>query len=203
MIGVKHVPEPAGFDEKVRKPGNKWLRSNSKAVRPKPLWISFIGELRDGFNGLCAYAALYDATGGTVDHYRSFKNHRSLAYEWDNYRFASATLNASKKDADDSILDPYEVRAGWFEIILPSLQLRATDAIPERFREKAEFTLKRLKLRDGERIIRWRRSWYEMYENGELTLNGLRKMAPLIADAVDRQERARKKSGKSRKSLHV
>lgn len=29
--------------------------------------------------------------------------------------------------------------------------------------------------------------WYEMYQNGKLTLGGLREVAPLIADAVERQ----------------
>jgi hypothetical protein len=118
--------------------------------------------------------------------YLSYRNRPDLAYEWTNYRFASAPLNASKKHADDSVLDPYEVGAGWFEIILPSLQLRATSAVPLALREKAEYTLKRLRLRDGERVIRWRRQWYAMYQQGKLPLAGLRDVAPLIAAAVER-----------------
>jgi len=69
---------------------------------------------------------------------------------------------------------------------LPSLQLRATDQVPARLRAKAANTLKRLGLADGERVIRWRRSWYEQYQRGGLTLDGLRAYAPLIADAVER-----------------
>ena len=84
------------------------------------------------------------------------------------------------------MLDPFEVQAGWFEIELPSLQMRVTDAVPAAFRAKATHTLKRLGLRDGERILRWRQSWYEQYLSGNLTLEGLRKWAPLIADAVER-----------------
>ena len=63
--------------------------------------------------------------------------------------------------------------------------MRLTDAVPPALRAKAEFTLKRLKLRDGERIVRWRRSWYRLYTEGELTLDGLRKVAPLLAAAVE------------------
>ena len=85
------------------------------------------------------------------------------------------------------MLDPQEVKPGWFKILLPSLQLVATDAVPKSHKAKAEFTLKRLKLRDGERIIRWRRSWYQMYIAGKLTLEGLRDVAPLIAEAVEAQ----------------
>jgi len=99
-------------------------------------------------------------------------------------------LNSSKRNADDAVLDPYEVKAGWFEIELPSLQMRVTTAVPATFRAKAEFTLKRLGLRDGERVIRWRQSWHALYLSGDLTLEGLRKMAPLIAQAVDKQAKS-------------
>ena len=187
MIPVAKVKKPNDFDVKVKVPGDQWLQDNAKATRPKALWMPYTKTLADGFVGLCGYAAMFDATGGTVDHYLSFKKHPKKAYDWSNYRFASATLNSSKRNADDTVLDPYEVKAGWFEIELPSLQMRVTAAVPAAFRAKAEFTLKRLGLRDGERVIRWRQSWYALFLSGDLTLEGLRKMAPLIAQAVDRQ----------------
>ena len=84
----------------------------------------------------------------------------------------------------------FEVGADWFEVILLSLQLRVTDAVPAAHRAKAEFTLNRLKLRDGERVIRWRRSWYRMYTSGQRTLDGLRGVAPLLAAAVEAQAQA-------------
>jgi hypothetical protein len=142
--------------------------------------------LENGFNKLCGYAAMLDPTGGTVDHYLSFKNRPDLTYEWSNYCFASATLNSSKKNGDNRVLDPYLVGAGWFEILLPSLIMRATSAVPTRLRKKADYTLERLQLRNGVRVIRWRQSWYELYKSGGLSLDALRKVAPLIAVAVDR-----------------
>lgn len=186
MIRVPKVKKPKDFDAKVKTPGELWLLDNPTAKRPKPLWASYTATLSDGFNGLCGYAAMHDPTGGTVDNYRSFKNHPKRAYDWDNYRFASATLNSSKGNKDGALLDPFEVGKAWFEIELPSLQMRVADCVPDAHRAKAEFTLKALKLRDGERIIRWRQSWYALYLSGDLTLDGLRQMAPLIADAVDR-----------------
>ena len=84
------------------------------------------------------------------------------------------------------MLDPHEVEDGWFEIELPSLQLRLTDRVPAELRAKAEFTLRRLHLGDDERIVRQRSEWYRMYLDGELNLDGLRKKAPLIAQAVKR-----------------
>ena len=186
MIPVAKVKKPKHFDTVVKTPGAAWLAANPDATRPQALWAPFTSELSDGFANLCGYAAMFDPTGGTVDHYLSFKNHRHLAYEWGNYRFASGTLNASKRNADDNVLDPYEVRAGWFEVLLPSLQLIVTDAVPPGHRAKAEFTLARLKLRDRERVLRWRKSWYDMYLDGKLTLAGLRDVAPLVAAAVDK-----------------
>ncbi len=187
MIPVGKTRKPAQFDKKARTPGQQWLVDNPGSTkRPPAYWSEFTPDLSKGFKGLCGYAAMLDPTGGTVDHYLSYKNHPNLAYEWGNYRFASGTLNSSKKTADDTVLDPFEVQPGWFEILLPSLQMQATDAVPAAIRPKAEFTLKRLKLRDGERIIRWRQSWYDMYKSGGLTLDGLRQVAPLIAEAVDR-----------------
>lgn len=190
MIPVNPVKKPRGFEAKVKVPGNAWLASRPAAARPPALWAPYTAHLSDGFANLCGYAAMHDPTGGTVDHFLSFKHHPHLAYEWRNYRFASGPLNSSKRDADDAVLDPFEVGAGWFEIILPSLQMRLTDALPLALRAKAEFTLKRLKLRDGERVIRWRRSWYRMYTDGQLTLEGLRVVAPLLAAAVEAQAKA-------------
>jgi hypothetical protein len=190
LIPVAKVKKPRGFDDKVKALGNGWLAANPTAPRPPALWVPYTSVLSEAFVNLCGYAAMHDPTGGTVDHYLSCKHHRHLTYEWSNYRFVSAPLNSSKRDADAKVLDPFEVGAGWFEIILPSLQMRLTDAVPPAVRARAEFTLTRLKLRDGERIIRWRQSWYRMYTEGQLALDGLRTVAPLIAAAVEAQGQA-------------
>ncbi|HEX7154389.1 MAG TPA: hypothetical protein VF618_23085 [Thermoanaerobaculia bacterium] len=187
MIPVPKVEEPDDFDREARQPGNAWLSANPGARRPKDFWSPFRNDLCDGFAMLCGYAAMRDPTGGTVDHYLSFRNRPDLTYEWSNYRFASSTLNTIKRNADAAVLDPYEVGEGWFEIILPSLQMRATSQVPPEHRARAEDTLMRLKLRDDERLIRWRRSWFELYVAGDLTLDGLARVAPLIAAAVRKQ----------------
>jgi hypothetical protein len=189
MIPVAPVQAPADFDEQVRQPGIEWLAAHPNAARPYPFWTQCLPALAQAFSNRCAYAAMLDPTGGTVDHYRSFKGHRELAYEWSNYRFASQVMNSSKQNADDDVLDPHEIGEGWFEILLPSLQMRVTDAVPEEHRERANYTLQRLKLRDGERLIRWRLSWYQAYQNGGLTLEQLRQWAPLIAEAIVRTDK--------------
>jgi hypothetical protein len=182
VIHFTPPPEPTDFDEKVRQPGAAWLAQHPTG-RPKDFWGQCKGDLADGFRQLCAYSAMFEPVG-TIDHYLSCDTDRQQAYQWSNYRFASGWINSSKRTADDTVLDPFQVEDGWFEIILPSLQLVLTDAVPDHEKKRAEYTLTRLHLCDDERVIRQRREWYRMYQEGELTLEGLEKKAPLIAQAV-------------------
>lgn len=188
MIRFERVPEPSTFDRKARKPGRQWLQDHPGARRPRDYWRPFKPDLADGFHDLCGYSVMW-IPNGTVDHYISFHADRHLAYEWDNYRYAAAWINSSKQTVDEQVLDPFEVEDGWFEILLPSLQLVLTDAVPPAQRARAQFTIERLHLRDDERIIRQRQEWFRMYRTGELTLDGLRRKAPLIAGAVEKQQR--------------
>lgn len=183
MIRVERVPEPDDFGEKARRPGLAWLEQNADAPRPKDLWGPFKSALADGFGMRCGYSAMFEPVG-TVDHFVSVHEDKQLAYEWSNYRYAAAWINSSKQNAA-GILDPFEVQDDWFEILLPSLQLVVTDAVPAADREKAEYTLTRLHLAHDERVVRQRREWYRMYQDGELSLEGLRKKAPLIARAIE------------------
>jgi hypothetical protein len=198
VIPVARVKAPKGFRAKARVPGEAWLKAHPSAKRPKDTWSPFLPDLDKAFGSRCGYAAMLDPTGGTVDHYRSFKNHPHLAYDWRNYRFASHAMNASKSTADEKVLDPFEVKDGWFEILLPSLQMQVSATVPAKVEAKARFTLKRLKLGEGEKVLRWRRQWYELYQQGKVSLDGLRVVAPLIADAVVRQSTATAKASKPR-----
>ncbi len=186
MIHFDLVPEPAGFDENVRKPGGKWLVKNPNPKRPKDYWSPYKGELANGFHSLCAYGAMFEPVG-TVDHYLSWDDNPDLAYEWSNYRYCSHWINSSKRTVDNKVLDPFQVGDNWFELLLPSLQLVLSANIPEEKKEIAKFTLTRLHLDHDERVLRQRREWYRMYQEGEITLEGLRKKAPLIARAIEEQ----------------
>ena len=184
MIRFERVAEPADFDRRARVPGNAWLVDHPGDGRPKDFWTPFKGMLADGFRNLCAYSAMYEPNG-TVDHFVSVNEDRSKTYEWENYRYCAAWINSSKGNVPASnLLDPHEVEDGWFELHLPSLQLRVSDAIPEELRERAEYVLIRLHLCNDERIMRQRREWYRMYQCGELSQNGLEGKAPLIAAAI-------------------
>lgn len=188
MIPVPNpIPEPEGFHERCRELGNAWLQRNPDAKRPPDYWSPFKKHLEEGFSNRCGYGAIF-INYGTVDHHISCYEDITKAYEWSNYRLVDGWMNSSKSNKDSSLLlDPFEVEDGWFEILLPSLQLVVSNDIPDEFRERAEYTINNLPLRDDERIIRQRRRWYELYQQGEFSLETLRKFAPLIAKAVDNQ----------------
>jgi len=184
VISFTLSPEPQEFDEKVRQPGIA-SRLKSSSSRFTDHWKECKGELADAFRNLCAYSAMYEPVC-TVDHFLSTDTHPELAYEWSNYRYAAAWINSSKQN--DRVLDPFQVEDGWFEILLPSLQLVLTNNVPAEQQALSEYTLIRLHLRDDERVVRQRREWYRMYQDGELLLVNLEKKAPLIARAIRKQQ---------------
>lgn len=189
MMRFTPPPEPADFEQQVRKAGNKWLVKNS-TTKPKDFWSTFKPQLAQGFQNLCGYSVMHIPSGmGTVDHYlsKSKAKNRHLIYEWKNYRYALSRVNSCKGIYDRQILDPFEVEDNWFEIILPSCQLVLTDAVPDSDRERVQFTIKQLQLQNSEWVIEQRQEWYRMYLENELNLEGLEKKAPLIARAVKKQ----------------
>ncbi len=184
------IPEPAAFDRNCRQKGLTWLKNHPQSdVRPKDFWSPFRDDLRNGFANRCGYFAMY-LPEGHVDHFVSWAKAKAvnpnLAYEWDNFRFLSPSLNSKKGTLDDQLLDPFGVQDEWFEVELPSLVLRVTEAIPASLRTKAQFTLDRLDLEQGRKAVSLRREWYESYRSGRLSLPGLADYAPLVAKAVEK-----------------
>lgn len=189
MIRFAPVIQPDEFEARVERRGAVWLASHPEAKRPEDYWSEFKPALADGFGDLCAYSAMYEPVG-TVDHFVSWKEDKSQAYQWSNYRYSAQWINASKQNiSSGQIIDPFEVGDGWFEILLPSLQLVASASVPEAERGRVRFVLERLHLEHDERVMRQRREWYRMYQAGEINLSGLARKAPLIAEAVRKQQR--------------
>lgn len=194
MIRVAPTPPPEGFDERCRDRGLAWLEAHPSALtegRPHPYWQEFLPQLRRAFGERCGYLGLYIASG-TVDHFRAWKgvDGAALAYAWDNYRYADFTINSAKKPAwDGQLLYPFEVEDDWFEVLLPSCQMRLVeDNIPPALRARARFTLDKLRLATHEDWVRLRSEWLQLYEAGDLSLEGLRRVAPQVARAVERRE---------------
>jgi hypothetical protein len=187
VIRFDRVPEPPGFDESVRQRGVAWLKEHPSG-RPHDYWRKFTPQLRKGFRELCAYSAMW-IQSGDVDHFAPCVEKRELAYEWSNYRYADGSINSRKQRSPESeLLDPFEVRDEWFEILLPSLQLVVTDRCPPELRKRANTMLDKLGLGHAEWVLEVRGSWFKLWQSGNLTLEGLDRKAPLLARAIRKRE---------------
>lgn len=188
MKPVVRVPAPTTFASASQR-GNDWLARNPNSTeRPPAYWREFNIDLGRGFKFLCGYMALW-TTDGTVDHFVSIDEDRSRAYDWDNYRYVAGWVNSSKQNVvSTDILDPYEVEEGWFEILLPTLELVVTSKVPPEKRARAEQTLKRLPIGRDERVIKRRGVYYDEYLNKNLDLAQLWRRAPLLAAAIEKQQ---------------
>ena len=193
MIRVERTTEPPNFDEDVRKPGMRWLAEHDPSKkRPPSYWREVHLPLRKAFHHRCAYTAMVVSGGGTVDHFVSVKEAREsgsseLIYEWSNYRFADSSINSSKQDLRSSmLLDPFNIEDDWFEVQLPSCQLRVTELCPASHRERASFMLDRFRL-NSERWVDIRRVWLDCYEKSP-DIAWLETVAPMLARAVRKQE---------------
>jgi hypothetical protein len=184
MIKVTKCSKPSDFDTKVKVPGNNWLFIDIEVRKkdPRDLWSKYRDTLAKGFKNRCGYSAML-LLDGHVDHYLSCNNYPHRIYEWWNYRYISGSINSSKGTHDTKVLDPYEVEDDWFEILLPSLQLVLTDKIPSYKRERASFTIDKLKLDTGENVVRFREAMCDEYLNNNLPINNLDFFAPLLARA--------------------
>jgi hypothetical protein len=188
MIRVKRHPEPPTFNAKCRKRGRAWLAANSVYERPKDFWSQFEPELRTAFDDMCGYCAMV-VMKAQVDHFIPVaelkrRGQDQQAYEWNNFRYGEGILNQRK--SAHLVLDPFKVKDDWFDLLLPSLQLVLTSKVPNAKRKLAEFTLDRLGLKNSEVVVRYRELWFRMYRQRKLTINGLVKVAPVIARAVAR-----------------
>lgn len=187
MIRQSPADEPKSFDARCRKRGKAWLQNQAnESSRPRDYWSEFRPDLEKAFKGLCGYQALHLFSGGSVDHFEPTSSHPQLAYEWTNFRYCDKGINSRKGNlGGETVLDPFDAHEDWFEILLPSLQMRLTQAVPEQYRVIAESTLRVLGLDHHETVIRARAAFYQAWVDGDVTLPGLRRLAPLIARAVE------------------
>lgn len=191
MIPVPTVAAPPTWDAKGRERGERWLtahpvakRDPKRSFRPRNYWSKFASELGEGFAWRCGYSAMY-VPNGTVDHFVPWEDvegtaDEKLAYDWMNFRYSDGWFNSSRKCTP--VPDPYTVGAGWFEITLPDLQLRATVAVPAGEAARAANLLRWMK--DDPRVMRARRRYFALYRSGDMSLAALDGFAPLIAAAV-------------------
>lgn len=213
MIHVQPQPEPADFDARVRQPGLSALgelvgeppaikrpgpRRKQIAQRIEdlghddlpPLWRHCLPQLAEAYQRICAYFGLHveSITGSdTVDHYVPKSLDVRQAYEWANYRFACARMNA-RKGVVAQVLDPFEVEDGWFQLELVRFQLIPAPDLASELAARIETTIQLLGLNDEE-CKQTRARWYEDYQAGHVSLPYVERRFPLLARELHRQGR--------------
>lgn len=192
MIFVERKQEPPDFDQRVRKPGRRFLRNTPKPTHREfskhSYWRRVVQDLHDAYDSICAYTCHWiarDTGWGSVEHFVSKSAQPALAYEWNNFRLVCGRMNGRKGSHDD-VLDPFEIRELTFVIRFPSLQVGVAGGISDELREATVRTVARLGLND-EVCISSRLAYLRSYCNGETSLDYLRRRAPFIHREIVRQ----------------
>ena len=196
MIPVQERPEPADFDARVRTRGTRSLRA--KGIDPtsslpadkelSPFWRDCLDDLYREYGQTCAYLAVVmeRATGGvTADHFVAKSQLPGQAYEWSNFRLASAIVNARKCDFSD-VLDPFLLPPDWFRLELVTGRIYANPNIAQDDQDRVNATIERVGL-DNPINREMRARHYQEYRQGEYTQSFLSRRSPFVYQEARRQ----------------
>lgn len=189
MMRVLPQPEPKGqgfdFHAKVRVPGRRLLmelrgdknapkRSGRKrspvAVITQELlteyWTLALPTLAECYADVCAYCCVRidPETGSrTVDHFKPKHAHPDAAYEWDNFRYATLTMNR-RKGIDETLCDPFQVGDDWFLLDLVTFGLDPHPSLAKGspVRAQVQHTIDTLEL-DREPMRNRRKAAWDIY----------------------------------------
>lgn len=188
MIPISIQPEPQNFDELVRAPGKKLLSKGvpQSSRRFKNYWKNILTQLHDAYRGICAYSCMYIMPPGSVDHFLPKAQYPDLAYEWVNYRFSSPRLNQHKGDSL-RIIDPVNVREGWFVLDFPSCLVKPGPGLPKLVSKEVEGTITALKLNIDDTLVQERCNIMVLFADGSVTLDFLKRRYPFLAHEIIRQ----------------
>ena len=214
MIPVTPAPEPPAFDSKVRQPGLRAIaelagekpdpprtagrpckkvavsRDKIPAGKFPPYWRKVLGDLMESYQQICAYLCLYITRGTgapSVDHAIPKSMRWDQVYEWSNYRLACSLMNARKRAAVD-VLDPFEIKEGWFALELVEFQVVPGNGLPDDVTGAVTDTIERLRLNDLY-CCEAREEYAENYWNGGISFRHLMQHAPFVARELQRQHR--------------
>lgn len=192
MIPVRQQPEPNDFETKVRLKGVVFLQmvSQPKAWDNREYWRESLKDLYGTYNRVCAYSAQWIPWiegSPTVDHFIPKSAKPELAYEWNNFRLSCLKMNARKRDFQD-VLDPFQIKPGWFTLDFPSLLIKVSSDLDEPIKSQVRSTIKRLKLNDDDDCVKHRQDWLMRYCERQITFDFLKETAPFIAYELERQD---------------
>ncbi len=196
VIHVSPAPEPADFDVKVRRKGLKHLAGKRiplysplpSGVGIPPYWRDCLDDLHKSYNGICAYLCIYieRVTGAaSTDHFIPKSADPGLAYEWNNYRLASMTINA-KKGICQTVLDPFKVRNDWFRLELLTGRIYPNPVLRIELKTLVANTIELLGL-DKPGIRNIRNCHFQDYINNNISQTYLQKYSPFVYAEAENQ----------------
>jgi hypothetical protein len=202
VIPVEKKPAPPGFNQKVYRPGRKWLRDRRLPLRgpiPKDrngkesfelpaYWRACLDDLHHRYDGVCAYVSIYicRVTGArSADHFIAKSTAIEHAFHWYNLRLASGKINGRKGIFDD-ILDPFEIQPETFCLNLATGRIYPNPGLPRDLKDKAQITIDRLGLDDADCRAR-RLEYFQEYCSGEINDAHLKKRCPFVWHEAHRQ----------------
>ncbi len=187
MIHVSCKPEPVEFNDKVRKPGRRFLaacpRPTQRQWRIHSYWRRILHSLHSAYAGICGYSCHwipYDTGADTVEHFKPKTKYPKEAFEWANFRLVCQLLN-SRKGEDEEILDPFSIQTGWFVIEFPALIVKPAPNLRKSLQESVKRTRDVLGLNDEATCMMMRQQFVIDYCKNEISFAHLEKRAPFLA----------------------
>jgi len=126
------------------------------------------------------------------DHFKAKDEFPNEAYEWLNYRFVCALPNIRKRK--DTILDPFQIKDGWFRIDFPSLLVKPAPDLDKDVTQRIEGTINTLKLNDETTCRNAREEAVKEYcryardGSPEKAMEFARRKFPFVAMEIERNE---------------
>lgn len=188
MLPIILHPEPPYFNEKIRIPGNNWLRLNSSPRRFKNLWRNCLKDMHKQYNGICCYYVIYielDSGTESIDHFAPKSKYADKAYEWTNFRFCCIQANRRKQNYED-VIDPISLEKDILKLDFGTGEIFYDETISSVQKALLDSTIFRLKL-NNPALCQMRKSNYAAYLRDELTPKGLAARSPFVYHEAVRQ----------------
>jgi hypothetical protein len=194
VIHVDQKPAPNNFEERVLRRGQAFLQRFPNPTQSQwkthSYWREVLGHLHKEYRGICAYTChwiAYDTGAKTVEHFLPKSEHPNEAYHWENYRLVCQLLNTRKR-TNESIMDPFFIKDGWFTIDFPSLLVKPASGLTEIQNERVKMTRDQLRLNDESTCLKTRARYVERYCKRSIDFQYLREEAPFLALELTRQD---------------
>lgn len=86
-----------------------------------------------------------------------------------------------------NIIDPFNVRAGWFVLDFPSCLVKAGENLPDLLTQQINETIRVLQLNDDDEFVQHRCDMMVDFAEGRVELGFVSKQCPFLASEIMRQ----------------